>query len=325
MSAAGVLARPLRPLLLSAARSRRLERGLTRMPATRRVVDRFVAGPTRDAALAAVRDLVRENRFVSVDYLGEDTTDPVRARRVVDQYLALIEVLAGLPHQDSEPAARPLEVSLKLSALGQALPGNGHAVALGNARLVAAAAEAAGMWVTVDAENHTTTDATLATVRQLRHDHPDTVGTVLQAYLRRTEADCRDFAAEGARIRLCKGAYREPETVAYQRPGEVSDSYLRCLRILMAGKGYPMVATHDPAMIEAAALLATAAGRSRDEFEFQMLYGVRPAEQARLVDLGQRMRVYVPFGDQWYGYLVRRLAERPANLSFFLRAATAQG
>jgi proline dehydrogenase len=288
------------------------------------VVDRFVAGATRDTALAAVRELVRQQKFVSIDYLGEDTTDPAQARRVVDQYLALIETLAALPQPDSEATARPLEVSLKLSALGQALPGDGHAVALGNARLIAAAAEAAGMWVTVDAENHTTTDATLAIVRELRHDHPETVGTVLQAYLRRTEEDCRAFAAEGARIRLCKGAYREPAEVAHQRPAEVSGSYLRCLRILMAGKGYPMVATHDPAMIEAAALLATAAGRGRDDFEFQMLYGVRPAEQDRLIGLGQRMRVYVPFGEQWYGYLVRRLAERPANLSFFLRAATAQ-
>ncbi|WP_019932826.1 proline dehydrogenase family protein [Nocardia sp. BMG111209] len=324
MSAVEVLAHPLRPLLLSAARSQRLERGLTRMPATRRVVDRFVAGPNRDSALPAVRELLRQNKFVSIDYLGEDTVEPAQARRVVDQYLALIEVLAGLSAQDSEATARPLEVSLKLSALGQALPGDGYAVALGNARVVAAAAAAAGLWVTVDAENHTTTDSTLAIVRELRHDHPETVGTVLQAYLRRTEADCRSFAAEGARIRLCKGAYREPEPVAFQRAAEVSASYLRCLRILMAGKGYPMVATHDPAMIEAAALLATASGRGRDEFEFQMLYGVRPAEQDRLVGLGQRMRVYVPFGDQWYGYLVRRMAERPANLSFFLRAATGQ-
>ena len=119
-----------------------------------------------------------------------------------------------------------------------------------------------------------------------------------------------------------KGAYSEPESVAYRRKREVDESYLRCLRILMRGSGYPMVATHDPAMIEAAALLATAVPRGGEDFEFQMLYGIRPAEQERLIGLGQHLRVYVPFGDQWYGYFVRRLAERPANLMFFLRAAT---
>ncbi|RDI49840.1 proline dehydrogenase family protein [Nocardia mexicana] len=315
---APVLANPLRPALLAAARSPRAERGITRMPVTRRLVDRFVAGDTRAAALASVRDLVRRNRFVSIDYLGEDTTDPAQARRVVAEYLALIAELAALPAESGGGRARPLEVSVKLSALGQSL---GSAPALDNARTIVEAAAAAGIWVTFDAEDHTTTDATLSTVRELRRDHPDTVGTVLQAYLRRTEDDCRAFADEGARIRLCKGAYHEPESVAFRRKREVDASYLRCLRILMAGKGYPMVATHDPAMIEAAALLATAAGRGRDDVEFQMLYGIRPAEQERLVSLGQHVRVYVPFGDQWYGYFVRRLAERPANLMFFLRSA----
>ncbi|MGY2063535.1 proline dehydrogenase family protein, partial [Nocardia gipuzkoensis] len=169
--------------------------------------------------------------------------------------------------------ARPVEVSVKLSAFGQALPGDGHTIALNNARKVVEAAENAGVWVTFDAEDHTTTDSTLSVVRELRRDHPETVGTVLQAYLRRTEDDCRAFAEEGARIRLCKGAYNEPETVAFRRKREVDASYLRCLRILMQGKGYPMVATHDPAMIEAAALMATAVPRGREDFEFQMLYG----------------------------------------------------
>ncbi|GAB2705125.1 proline dehydrogenase family protein [Nocardia thraciensis] len=315
---APVLANPLRPALLAAARSARAERGITRMPVTRRLVDRFVAGDSRDAALSSVRDLVRRNRFVTIDYLGEDTTDPARARRVVEEYVAVIAELAGLPAESGESWARPLEVSVKLSALGQSL---GSALALDNARAIVEAAAAAGIWVTFDAEDHTTTDAALATVRELRRDHPDTVGTVLQAYLRRTEDDCLAFADEGARIRLCKGAYSEPGSVAFRRKRDVDASYLRCLRILMAGKGYPMVATHDPAMIEAAALLATAAGRGRDDVEYQMLYGIRPAEQERLVSLGQHLRVYVPFGDQWYGYFVRRLAERPANLMFFLRSA----
>ncbi|WP_280265430.1 proline dehydrogenase family protein [Nocardia wallacei] len=310
-----VLANPLRPALLAAARSPRAERGITGMPVTRRLVDRFVAGDTRDAALVSIRDLLRRNRFVTIDYLGEDTTDPAQARRVVGEYLALI---GALPARSDAETVRPLEVSVKLSALGRSL---GATVATDNARTIVEAAAAVGIWVTFDAEDHTTTDAALATVRELRRDHPETVGTVLQAYLRRTEDDCRAFADEGARIRLCKGAYNEPGAVAFRRRREVDASYLRCLRILMAGKGYPMVATHDPAMIEAAALLATAAGRGRDDMEYQMLYGIRPTEQERLVSLGQHLRVYVPFGDQWYGYFVRRLAERPANLMFFLRSA----
>ncbi|MEG8177932.1 proline dehydrogenase [Nocardia terpenica] len=314
-----VLTNPLRPALLAAARSPRAERGITRMPVTRRIVDRFVAGESRDAALHAVRDLVRDNRFVTIDYLGEDTLDPAQADHTVREYLAMIQALAQLPTPATGP--RPLEVSVKLSAFGQALPNDGHAVALRNARTVVEAAAAAGVWVTFDMEDHTTTDSTLSIVRELRRDHPETVGTVLQAYLRRTEDDCRAFADEGARIRLCKGAYNEPEAVAFRRKRDVDASYLRCLRILMQGKGYPMVATHDPAMIEAAALLATSVHRGRDDFEFQMLYGIRPAEQRRLTALGQHLRVYVPFGDQWYGYFVRRLAERPANLMFFLRSA----
>ncbi|MBF6174160.1 proline dehydrogenase family protein [Nocardia blacklockiae] len=319
------LANPLRPVLLAMARSQRTERGLTRLHATKHLVDRFVAGDTRDAALATARELLRQHRFVSIDYLGEDTTDPEQARRVVAEYLALIEALAALPGLPATEGPRPLEVSVKLSALGQSLPGDGHETALHHARTLARAAESAGIWLTVDAEDHAATDSRLAIVRTLRHDHPDTVGTVLQAYLRRTEDDCRVFADEGARIRLCKGAYSEPGTVAFRRKPEVDAAYLRCLRILMAGKGYPMVATHDPAMIEAAALLTAAAGRGRADFEFQMLYGIRPAEQARLVGFGQHLRVYVPFGDQWYGYFVRRLAERPANLMFFLRSAATSG
>ncbi|MFF0490744.1 proline dehydrogenase family protein [Nocardia sp. NPDC004068] len=311
---------PLRPALLAAARSPRIERGLTGLPVTRRIVDRFVAGETRAAVLDTTRELLARNRFVTIDYLGEDTLDPDRAQRVVDEYLDLVAALGALSGDDSD-LARPLEVSVKLSALGQALPGDGHTIALHNARKIVEAAATARVWVTIDAEDHTTTDSTHAIVRELRRDHPDTVGTVLQAYLRRTEDDCRDFAAAGARIRLCKGAYDEPESVAFRRKREVDDSYLRCLRILMRGNGYPMVATHDPAMIEAAALLATATPRGREDFEFQMLYGIRPAEQDRLVRLGQHLRVYVPFGDQWYGYFVRRLAERPANLMFFLRSA----
>jgi proline dehydrogenase len=173
--------------------------------------------------------------------------------------------------------------------------------------------------VTVDAEDHTTTDSTLSIVRDLRTEF-GWLGTVLQAYLKRTEADCREFAASGARIRLCKGAYDEPASVAYRAGDDVTASYLRCLEILMEGSGYPMVASHDPEIIEAVPALARETGRGVDDFEYQMLYGIRDPEQRRLANGGNHVRVYVPFGTQWYGYFVRRLAERPANLTFFLRA-----
>jgi proline dehydrogenase len=214
---------------------------------------------------------------------------------------------------------RPLEVSLKLSALGQALPRDGQRIALDNAHTVCTAAQRAGSWVTVDAEDHTTTDSTLAIVRELRSEF-DWLGTVLQAYLKRTFADCQEFASSGARIRLCKGAYDEPDVVAYRDGDDVIDSYLRCLKVLMAGSGYPMVASHDPVVIAAAGDMVRETGRQISDFEYQMLYGIRGPEQRRLAEAGNQVRVYVPFGSQWYGYLVRRLAERPANLTFFLRA-----
>ncbi len=140
---------------------------------------------------------------------------------------------------------------------------------------------------------------------------------MLQAYLYRTEADCRDLAYEGSRIRLCKGAYAEPASVAHTDPKEIDQAYVRCLKTLMSGSGYPMVATHDPRLVEIALALAEREQRTKDTFELQMLYGIRPAEQERLAGLGHTMRLYVPYGTDWYGYLVRRLAEKPANMRFF--------
>ncbi|OZF40500.1 proline dehydrogenase [Rhodococcus sp. 14-2483-1-1] len=306
-----LLNNPLRPALLAAARSPKLQATVTRMRATRALVDRFVAGESEPAAVTAVDALLDSGRFVSVDYLGEDTTDRDRARATVESYLSLIERFSS-----RRSNANALEVSLKLSALGQGID---RTLALENARTICTAAAAAGVWVTVDAEDHTTTDSTLSIVRELRVDFPD-LGTVLQAYLRRTEADCAELSGPRSRIRLCKGAYNEPSSVAFQGAREVSDSYLRCLKILMDGRGYPMVASHDPEMIEAAETFASDAGRSSEDFEFQMLYGIRDQEQRRLVDADRHVRVYVPYGEQWYGYFMRRLAERPANLMFFARS-----
>jgi proline dehydrogenase len=315
---AGVFANTLRPAIMAASRLDGLRRTAERLPVTRRVVHRFVPGETIDSALDSVAALRESGRYISIDYLGEDVTDVDDADAAAQTYLDLIEELgrSGYPADDR---VRPLEVSVKLSALGQSLERDGEKIARENAWSICSAAQRVGVWVTVDAENHTTTDSTLSIVRDLRVDFP-WLGTVLQGYLRRTLGDCEDFAASGARIRLCKGAYDEPASVAYRDVDDVTDSYLRCLRVLMAGCGYPMVASHDPAIIDAVPAIARESGRDAGEFEYQMLYGIRDGEQRRLADAGNRVRVYVPFGTQWYGYFMRRLAERPANLAFFVRA-----
>lgn len=318
----GLFDKVARPAILAASRSSGLRRTAERLPVTRKVVHRFVPGESIGDATKSVAELKNSGRFATIDYLGEDTTDVEAANATVAAYLALLEALDADVQNGSAPGpdtVRPLEVSLKLSALGQALPRDGEKIALENAHAICTRAKQVGAWVTVDAEDHTTTDSTLSIVRELRTDF-DWLGTVLQAYLHRTYTDCEEFAASGARIRLCKGAYDEPASVAYRDRDAVTDSYLRCLRVLMAGKGYPMVASHDPAIIDAVPAMVREFGRTTDDFEYQMLYGIRDAEQRRLVGAGNHVRVYVPFGTEWYGYFVRRLAERPANLTFFLRA-----
>jgi proline dehydrogenase len=309
---------PLRPAILAAAKSPRVKAGVIGNPLTRRIVRRFVAGEGRADALAAADALLASGRAVTLDHLGEDTTDSAQADATLLEYLELVRLLGESREAGGAAtgSAAVLEVSVKLSALGQAIPGDGPRRATGNLRELCAAARQFGVLVTVDAEDHTTTEHTLRTVGELRGEFP-WLGVVLQAYLHRTEADCKELAGPLSRVRLCKGAYREPKTIAYQSRTEVDESYLRCLEILMAGEGYPMVASHDPAMIHAAHRLAA---QCHTEFEHQMLYGIRDSEQQRLAGAGYAMRVYVPYGRQWYGYFMRRLAERPANLAFFLRA-----
>ena len=300
------------PLLLL-SRSATVKKVVSTMPVSAGIVSSYVPGETTQAAVDATAALQEDGLKVTLDFLGEDTTDAAQAQATVDAYVELLTALAaaGLSHG--------AEVSVKLSAVGQALPGVGHDVALENARTICRAARNAGTTVTLDMEDHTTTDATLATLRELRKDFPET-GAVLQAYLHRTEADCRQLAHEGSRVRLCKGAYAEPEEVAFQDRLEVDKSYVRCLKVLLAGQGYPMIATHDPRMVEIASSLASRYGREPGSYEFQMLYGIRPEEQRRLAAAGETVRVYVPFGVEWYGYLMRRLAERPQNLSFFVKS-----
>ena len=291
-----------------------------RAPVSRSVVSRYVPGESVPEAVDAVATLRTTNRLATVDYLGEDVTDRAQAEATRDTYVRLLEALA----EADLAAYGAAEVSVKLSAVGQAIAGDGDAIALENARAICEVADRVGTTVTLDMEDHTTTDRTLEALRALREDFP-WVGAVLQSYLRRTEADCRDLATEGSRVRLCKGAYKEPASVAYQDGDDVDLSYVRCLKVLMAGDGYPMVASHDPRLIDIAQALAGHHGRTPDTYEFQMLLGIRPHEQTRIADRGHQMRVYVPFGEDWYGYLVRRLAERPANLQFFLRSLATKG
>ncbi|GCD34644.1 proline dehydrogenase [Streptomyces chrestomyceticus JCM 4735] len=307
----------LGPVLLAAARSDSIRRIVSAAPVTRPVVDRFVAGERLDASMAAVRSLADRGMEVTLDHLGEDITDPAEALRNRDAYLLLTAALKDLG------LGERAEMSVKLSAFGQALPG-GHELALKNVTPVVEAAAEAGTTVTLDMEDHTTVDSTLAILGELRTRFPQT-GAVLQSYLFRTEDDCRALAGEGSRVRLVKGAYKEPATVAFQDKREVDKAYVRCLKILMAGEGYPMIGSHDPRMVAIGQELGRRYGRKPAEYEFQMLYGIREAEQERLVTEGHRMRVYIPYGTDWYGYFMRRLAERPANLAFFLRSLVTKG
>ena len=303
----------LRQPLLLLSRSRQVKNLVSALPVSSGIVHSYVPGESTESAVTATAELVEDGLTVTLDFLGEDTLDAEQADATVAAYVDLLESLsaAGL--------TRRAEVSVKLSAVGQALPDSGPKVALENARTICRAARNAGTTVTLDMEDHTTTDSTLAILRELRKDFPET-GAVLQSSLHRTEADCRALAYEGSRVRLCKGAYLEPEEVAFQERVDIDKSYVRCLKVLLAGDGYPMIATHDPRMVEIASSLVSRYGRAKGTYEFQMLYGIRPTEQRRLAGAGETVRVYIPYGTEWYGYLMRRLAEKPSNLSFFVKS-----
>jgi proline dehydrogenase len=315
----------LRSAILAASRNPGIEHLVSTAPVSRGVVARFVGGADTQAALRSARVLIGDALTVTLDHLGEDTTDLAHADAVVAAYLDMLAALerTGLAQRLGPLTARA-EVSVKLSAIGQALPRDGDRIALDNALRICAEGRRIGATVTLDMEDHTTTDATLGVLAQVRADFPETAA-VLQAALRRTLQDCRDLATAGSRVRLCKGAYLEPASVAYQRRADVDISYVRCLNVLLAGDGYPMFATHDPRLIAIAVDRARFHGKELDEFELQMLYGIRPDEQRRLARDGHTVRVYIPYGAQWYGYLMRRLAERPANLMFFARSLARKG
>ncbi len=305
----------LRRVLLAAAASQRVRKLITIAPLTRDVVTRFVAGETAAGALAVAQRLLADGLSVSIDYLGEDTVDPEQAAGVASEYVALLDLLsaAGLT------AGGRAEVSVKPTAVGLGLPEHGEKTAAENIVRICRAAKAAGTTVTVDMEDHTRVEATLRLVGELRADFPD-LGCVIQSYLRRSPGDCEALAVPGSRVRLCKGAYRAPDGFALAARSEVDRNFARCLRILLDGPGYPMLATHDPRLVAIAKSRAATIGREPSSFEYQMLYGIRTDEQAALAAEGAQVRVYVPYGSDWYAYFMRRLAERPANLMFFLRA-----
>ncbi|MCT9091565.1 proline dehydrogenase family protein [Streptomyces sp. ASQP_92] len=302
----------LGPVILAASRSDKMRKLVSAAPVTKPVVNRFIPGETVDQVVTIVEEMVGKGLELTLDVVGEDITTPEQAAHARDAYLELIERLKELGH------GTKAEMSVKLSMFGQALEG-GHELALANVRPVVEAAAAIGTTVTLDAEDHTTLDSMFAIHEELRKDFPET-GCVIQAYLFRTEADARRLAAAGSRVRIVKGAYKEPAEVAYQDKGEIDKAYVRVLKILMEGEGYPMIGSHDPRLIAIGQELARRAGRKLDEYEFQMLYGIRGEEHLRLAAEGHRMRVYTAYGTDWYGYFMRRLAEKPANLLFFVRS-----
>lgn len=302
----------LRQTMLWASRRQSIKRAVMAAPVTSGLVRRFVAGEAVSDAVAVTRTLSARGLQVTLDHLGEDTRDAAAARNAVNVYRTLI---TRLDEEGLTPAA---EVSLKLSAVGQALD---ESMSFEHAASVCETARAARTTVTIDMEDHTTTDATLRVVQRLRQDYPST-GVVIQASLHRTPDDSLALSHPGSRVRLCKGAYQEPAAVAWQSRAEVRSAFLRCLRVLLDGGAYPMVATHDPRLVEASRRMIATRGSEGSGHELQFLYGIRTDEQMRLAAAGERVRIYVPFGTQWYGYLMRRMAERPANLALVLRAVS---
>src|SRR6478672_4344352 len=288
----------LRKPILALSGSTAVRDTVSNAPVTRSVVDRFIPGETTADVVAAVVALRAKGLQVTLDHLGEDTTDRATADATVAAYLELIEALTAAGQVSGA------EVSVKLSAVGQALtaspdiPAGGNAYALAGARRIADAAYAAGARMTLDMEDHTTVDQTLEVLSELRRTHPD-IGVAIQAMLLRTPKDLAELTGPGSRVRLVKGAYNEPADVAYTDPEQIDLAYVRAMQFLMHGKGYPMIASHDPRMVAIADRLASDAGRTPDRWEHQMLYGIRPEEQRRLVAAGKTMRVYVPYGSDW--------------------------
>lgn len=300
--------RSLRSLLLALSQQRWLGRAATRLELTRPMVGRFVAGQTLDEALGALAVLRSIGLRTTVDVLGESVASPDAAGAAADRYLRTLDALAerGLDRN----------VSLKLSQMGLEI---GREICRENVARVLRRAEEIDAFVRIDMEDHTKVDATLELWRELRPVHRAT-GVVIQAALRRSAVDVERLIGEEAAIRLCKGAYREPSSVAFTDKAEVDRNYAALMGQLLRRGTFTALATHDERLIRRAIAIVGSEGISRERFEFQMLYGVRRDLQERLVAAGYGVRVYVPYGSEWYPYFMRRLAERPANVTFLLRS-----
>ena len=300
--------RTMRSLLISLSHRRSLARLAVRSPLTRPVVARFVAGESLAEALPAIGVLAGAGFRTTVDVLGESVASPEHASAAVDRYLATI---AALSERGFDP-----NVSVKLTQMGQAIDRD---LCRANVMRIVEAVRGVSGFVRFDMEAHTRTDATLDTWRAAHEAYPG-VGVVIQSALRRSSADVDAIIAAGGRVRLCKGAYDEPGSVAYRTKAAVDANYTRLMERLLLADAYPAIATHDPSLIARAIEVVQGEGIGRDRFEFQMLYGVRRDLQRALVARGYTVRIYVPFGQEWYPYFMRRLAERPANVGFMLRA-----
>ena len=296
----------LKAALLKAAGSPRLRRLVTSNPVARRVAGRFIAGDTLDEAEQAIRVLNARGISVALDYLGENTESEAQARESTGAYLAALDRI--------QEGGLDANISVKLTAMGLDLR---QELALEEATRVAARGKEVGAMVGVDMEAYPYVDRTLDIVEAVERSY-DNVGVCLQSYLYRTRDDLDRLNRAGVPVRLVKGAYQEPPEVAYPDKASVDAAYARLLDALVQANPYPMVATHDPALVRLTKTLVARHRRDRDSFEFQMLYGVRRDLQEEVVAEGYRLRVYVPYGTQWFPYFMRRLAERPANLYFFL-------
>ncbi|MGH7552723.1 MAG: proline dehydrogenase family protein [Longimicrobiales bacterium] len=285
----------------------------TRAPGARTMARRFVAGETIQDAMSAARALNRVGMSVSIDYLGESVSGEEEATAAADTYLQLIDCIV---HEKLDA-----NVSLKLTQMGQNID---DGFLRRNVGRVLDRARDADIFVRLDMESSDYTQRTIDFFRAVWDEGYRNVGIVLQSYLRRTEADARLANQLGARVRLCKGAYQEPESVAFPEKTEVDANYVRVMRLLLSDGNYPGIATHDEAMIRATREHANAHVIPSSAFEFQMLYGVRRDLQHQLRKSGYKLRVYVPFGEAWYPYLMRRLAERPANVLFMVNAVLAE-
>jgi proline dehydrogenase len=269
---------------------------------------RFIAGETIDEAVAAVRDLPAKGLHLTLDYLGESVSSSAEASAAAADYVKIIGAIVD--------SGIERNISLKLTQLGLDVD---RATAVDNMRRILEPADAHNFFVRIDMENSPYTDATLDIVDTLWRQGHRNVGTVIQSYLKRSPSDIHRLNVHGVRVRLVKGAYKEPKHLAFQKKADVDAAFLELMQTLLDEGTYPAIATHDPKMIDATKEYAKSKGYANDRFEFQMLYGIRRDLQLALVKEGYPVRVYVPFGRQWYPYFMRRLGERPANVAFVLR------